>query len=172
MRVMNVIPSAAGESALAPAGNNKTGILDSLVFNPIDDSIYAVCAHREGYSSFFIKLNENGEIIWRKDFQDTVTNRMRDITLDSSGTIYLKDNFIEDTGSSLTEENIISRLLKYDPNGNLIWEQNINASEIQLSKNDELYTIFSISPIFDYQAIEKLFLINNLFHRLKLTLLI
>lgn len=108
------------------ADNNLTvHLLDGIpIVNEIkftqDDNI--VISGRSPYELF--KLNLNGEIIWFDEYptNNPYSDEIQSISFDTDGNIYVTGrHYGEDTGpTTYTNADILT--IKYDPNGNILWE--------------------------------------------------
>ncbi len=96
-----------------------TGAVQSVICDS-DDNIIIAGTNRVGCSYYVIKLNQDGEVIWTNQSEDSGT---------SFGISFLSDGTLltaGDTGESIFDGDF--RLSAYDSSGNSLWTNNMNLS--------------------------------------------
>ncbi|PCH65339.1 MAG: hypothetical protein COC01_09845 [Bacteroidetes bacterium] len=80
------------------------------------------------YDVFLAKYDTNGNVIWAKGAGGSTTDELASITIGPYGNIYITGNFMSASitfgGKTLTNSTTGKRdvyVVKYDPNGNVIW---------------------------------------------------
>ncbi|MDX9804850.1 MAG: SBBP repeat-containing protein [bacterium] len=87
--------------------------------------------------AIFMKFDNNGELIWMKQFGDEKSESIRDITIDSNGNIY---------GAGFTSINYqmhTQYIIKYDKDGNYQWDKSYGSGYIWAIEVDSKDNVFA-----------------------------
>ena len=111
-------------------GDNDRG--KSIVYDPVNNALYITGITRTGSLSYGLdaltaRLDTNLNVVWKSTYHNTTAIRPDggfDIDVDSSGNVYVIGGSY--TGLAKLEDVL---LLKYDSNGNLIWDRTIDLSD-------------------------------------------
>lgn len=118
------------------AGANTFGSANSMKYDPVSNSLYAVgmtSGNLDGitipstggtYSGFISKYDLNGNKIWTKVFGVAAASHtwVQGLIFDSSGNIYINGSAETGTISGLTvTASSAGYIAKFDQNGNLLW---------------------------------------------------
>ncbi|MFZ1320834.1 MAG: SBBP repeat-containing protein [Ignavibacteria bacterium] len=99
---------------------------DDVIAMETDASGNVIVACNYGFDVMMLKYNSSGNLLWRKNYAGIGGNnydRVTAMAIDASSNIYLTGNGVRAAG-----EDADYLTLKYDPNGNMLWENFYNGN--------------------------------------------
>jgi|GEM_PF-4085527 len=106
--------------------------------------VYITGTYLPGTGSDFltVKCDTNGEMLWYDIYRENLWNHAQGVVYDSEGNLYI----VGILGSSMWRR-YYSKLVKYDKNGNMVWDVSFADSTamhgIEIDKGDFLYVVGS-----------------------------
>ena len=88
--------------------------------------------------AIIIKLDTNGDVIWNKTFGEGNYDIFNSVTADGSG--YIAVGSSEGTGDPDTNENESASIVKFDTDGNVLWNKTFGGSG-----SDSFYSVAAVS---------------------------